>query len=63
MSDKIQEVSENGQVFPELKQKLKGSVIVQFCPYTKQGDIDFEGLRENLNLFLTLLKTARMLLL
>jgi 4-hydroxy-tetrahydrodipicolinate synthase len=36
-----------GKSFPELKQQLKGSVIVQFCPYTRQGDIDFKGLKEN----------------
>jgi len=36
-----------GKAFQELKQKLKGSIIVQFCPYTQQGDIDFDGLKEN----------------
>jgi len=31
----------------ELKRSLKGIVPVQFCPYTKKGELNVEGLREN----------------
>ncbi len=31
----------------ELKKKLKGIVPVQYCPYTKDKELDVEGLREN----------------
>jgi 4-hydroxy-tetrahydrodipicolinate synthase len=48
-----------GKLFPELKKKLKGSVIVQFCPYTKQGDIDLEGLKENTKFILDFAKSGK----
>ena len=31
----------------ELKKRLKGIVPVQYCPYTKDKELDIEGLREN----------------
>jgi len=31
----------------ELKKRLKGIVPVQYCPYTKEGELDVEGLKEN----------------
>jgi 4-hydroxy-tetrahydrodipicolinate synthase len=31
----------------QLKKRLKGIVPVQCCPYTKEGELDVEGLREN----------------
>ena len=31
----------------ELKKRLKGIVPVQFCPYTKDKELDVEGLRKN----------------
>ena len=31
----------------EFKKKLKGIVPVQYCPYTKDKELDVEGLREN----------------
>jgi len=31
----------------ELKKRLKGIVPVQYCPYTKDKELDVEGLREN----------------
>jgi len=31
----------------ELKKRLKGIVPVQLCPYTKEGEVDIEGLKEN----------------
>jgi 4-hydroxy-tetrahydrodipicolinate synthase len=48
-----------GKLFPELKKKLKGSVIVQFCPYTKRGDIDLEGLKENTKFILDFAKSGK----
>jgi len=31
----------------EFKNRLKGIVPVQLCPYTKEGELDTEGIREN----------------
>jgi len=31
----------------EFKKRLKGIVPVQLCPYTKEGQVDVEGLRDN----------------
>ncbi len=31
----------------ELKKRLRGIVPVQYCPYTKEGELDVEGLRKN----------------
>jgi len=31
----------------ELKKRLKGIIPVQYCPYTKNGKLDVEGLRKN----------------
>ena len=31
----------------ELKKKLKGIIPVQYCPYTKKGGVDVEGLKKN----------------
>lgn len=31
----------------EFRNNLKGIIPVQFCPYTKEGELDIEGLREN----------------
>jgi 4-hydroxy-tetrahydrodipicolinate synthase len=31
----------------ELKKRLKGMIPVQYCPYTKGGELDLEGLKEN----------------
>ena len=31
----------------EFKNSLKGMVVVQLCPYTKEGEVDFEGIKEN----------------
>ncbi|HTY81330.1 MAG TPA: dihydrodipicolinate synthase family protein, partial [Dehalococcoidales bacterium] len=45
-----------GKSFPEVKNKLKGSVIVQFCPYTEQGDIDIIGLKANTRFILDFAK-------
>jgi len=45
-----------GKSFPELKKKLKGSVIVQLCPYTEQGNIDLDGLKENTRFILDFAK-------
>jgi len=42
----------------EFKNSLKGLVVVQFCPYTKEGEVDFEGIKENTKFMLILLKTA-----
>ncbi|GAJ22972.1 unnamed protein product, partial [marine sediment metagenome] len=40
----------------ELKKRLKGIVPVQFCPYTKGGEVDIEGLRENTKFLLDFVK-------
>jgi 4-hydroxy-tetrahydrodipicolinate synthase len=48
-----------GKAFPELKKKLKGSVIVQLCPYTEQGNVDMDGLRENTRFILDFAKTGK----
>lgn len=48
-----------GRLFPELKKKLQGSVIVQLCPYTKQGNIDLDGLRENTRFILDFAKKGK----
>jgi 4-hydroxy-tetrahydrodipicolinate synthase len=48
-----------GKAFPELKKKLKGSVIVQLCPYTEQGDIDLGGLKENTRFILDFAKKGK----
>lgn len=45
-----------GKSFAELKKKLKGSIVVQFCPYKKQGDLDLEGLKENTKFILDFAK-------
>jgi 4-hydroxy-tetrahydrodipicolinate synthase len=45
-----------GKSFSELKKKMKGSVIVQLCPYTKNGDVDLEGLHENTRFILDFAK-------
>jgi len=39
-----------------LKKRLKGIVPVQFCPYTKEGEVDIEGLRENTKFLLDFVK-------
>ena len=31
----------------EFKHSLKGVIPVQLCPYTKEGEVDFEGIEEN----------------
>lgn len=31
----------------EFKKRLKGIVPVQLCPYTKEGEVDIEGIKEN----------------
>ena len=31
----------------EFKNSLKGMVSVQICPYTKEGEVDIEGIKEN----------------
>jgi len=31
----------------EVKSRLKGVIPVQFCPYTREGELDIEGLKEN----------------
>ncbi len=31
----------------ELKKRLKGIIPVQYCPYTKEGNLDIPGLKEN----------------
>ncbi len=31
----------------ELKNSLKGVVPVQLCPYTREGEVDVEGIKEN----------------
>ena len=31
----------------ELKKKLRGIIPVQYCPYTKGGELDVEGLKRN----------------
>jgi len=31
----------------EFKKKLRGIVPVQFCPFTKEGEVDMQGLKEN----------------
>jgi 4-hydroxy-tetrahydrodipicolinate synthase len=48
-----------GNLFPGLKKKLHGSVIVQLCPYTKQGNIDLDGLRENTSFILDFAKKGK----
>jgi 4-hydroxy-tetrahydrodipicolinate synthase len=48
-----------GKSFPELKAKLKGSVIVQLCPYTESGDIDLDGLKENTRFILDFAKKCK----
>jgi 4-hydroxy-tetrahydrodipicolinate synthase len=48
-----------GRLFPELKKKLKGSVIVQLCPYTEQGTIDYEGIKENTRFILNFAKKGK----
>lgn len=48
-----------GRSFPELKKKLKGSVIVQFCPYTERGDVDLDGLKENTRFTLDFAKKGK----
>ena len=48
-----------GKAFPELKKKLKGSVIVQLCPYTEKGNIDLDGLKENTRFILDFAKNGK----
>jgi len=36
-----------GKAFGELKKKLKGIVPVQYCPYTKNRELNVRGLKEN----------------
>ncbi|HSW58270.1 MAG TPA: dihydrodipicolinate synthase family protein [Dehalococcoidales bacterium] len=48
-----------GRLFPDVKKKLKGSVIVQLCPYTAHGNIDIEGLKENTRFILDFAKKGK----
>jgi 4-hydroxy-tetrahydrodipicolinate synthase len=48
-----------GKAFPELRKRLKGSVIVQLCPFTKRGDVDIEGLKENTKFLLDFAKKGK----
>lgn len=43
----------------ELKKRLKGIVPVQYCPYTKEGELDIEGLRENTKFLLDFAKDEK----
>jgi 4-hydroxy-tetrahydrodipicolinate synthase len=48
-----------GRLFPELKKKLRGSVIVQLCPYTKRGNVDLDALRENTRFIVDFVKKGK----
>jgi len=40
----------------EVKSRLKGIIPVQYCPYTKEGELDLAGLRENTHFLLDFAK-------
>mgnify|MGYP000386112053 CR=1 FL=1 len=43
----------------EFKQRLKGIVPVQICPYTREGEVDIEGFKENTKFLLDFAKKGK----
>ena len=45
--------------FSELKKRLKGIIPVQICPYTREGEVDIAGFKENTKFLLDFAKKGK----